>query len=58
MAPQSAAAEAEYNKQYILWAGLVMVRKLVHKAKPLLAGFGEVEDEIAAGVIDRQDPAP
>lgn len=39
MAPQTAGAETEYNEQYILWAGPIMIRKTLKKADPLLSDF-------------------
>ena len=39
MSPQQAVADAEYNEQYILWAGPVRIRKSVQKGEPLLADF-------------------
>ena len=43
MPPQAAVAEAEYNEQYILWAGPVKIRKSVRKAEPLLSDFTDVD---------------
>ncbi len=43
MKPQSASVEAEYNEQYILWAGPVMIRKYLKESEPLLADFTDVE---------------
>jgi hypothetical protein len=40
--PTVAAAEAEYNEQYILWAGPVSVKKTLVKADPLLSDFTDV----------------
>ncbi|TKB23233.1 adhesin [Desulfopila sp. IMCC35006] len=42
MVPQSAAIEAEYNEQYILWAGPVSITKYLRNAEPLLADFSEL----------------
>ena len=39
MQPQTAAAESEYNEQYVLWAGPVTVSKTLRNAKPLLCDF-------------------
>ncbi|WP_051305487.1 hypothetical protein [Desulfogranum mediterraneum] len=41
--PRSAGAEAEYNEQYILWAGPVMIKETLTKAKPLLSTFTDLE---------------
>lgn len=43
MSPQSAVAEAEYNEQYVLWAGPVSIRKSVKKGEPLLADFSDAQ---------------
>ncbi len=43
MPPQSASVEAEYNEQYILWAGPIMIRKYLKKSEPLLSDFTDVE---------------
>ncbi len=47
MPPQSSSIEAEYNEQYILWAGPVIITKYLHKSEPLLSDFTE-SSEIAA----------
>jgi hypothetical protein len=39
MPPQSASVEAEYNEQYILWAGPIIITKFLHDSEPLLADF-------------------
>ena len=43
MEPHSAVAEAEYNEQYILWAGPVSIRKSVKQSDPLLADFSDAQ---------------
>ena len=43
MPPRSASVEAEYNEQYILWAGPIMIRKYLKKSEPLLSDFTDVE---------------
>jgi hypothetical protein len=45
MAPQSAGAEAEYNEQYILWAGPIMIKETLTKAQPLLTDFTDLRNE-------------
>ncbi len=45
MVPQSAAIEAEYNEQYILWAGPVSITKYLRNAEPLLADFSELSTQ-------------
>ncbi len=42
MPPQSASIEAEYNEQYILWAGPVIITKYLREAEPLLADFSDL----------------
>ena len=42
MKPQSASIEAEYNEQYILWAGPVIITKCLRESEPLLADFSEL----------------
>lgn len=44
MAPQYAVTEAEYNEQYILWAGPVSVKKYLKKTDPLLSDFTGLVD--------------
>ena len=39
MPPQASSIEAEYNEQYILWAGPIMITKYLHKSEPLLSDF-------------------
>jgi hypothetical protein len=39
MPPQSASVEAEYNEQYILWAGPIIITKFLHNSEPLLSDF-------------------
>ncbi|OQX10449.1 MAG: hypothetical protein BWK76_20695 [Desulfobulbaceae bacterium A2] len=48
MPPQSAGAEAEYNEQFVLWAGPIMVRKYMRKAEPILCDFTDLTDETVA----------
>ena len=59
MAPQSAAAESEYNEQYILWAGPITIRKSVNKAQPLLTDFSDASPhqkrKLAA---EKREPVP
>ena len=44
MAPQSAGAESEYNEQFILWAGPVMIKQTLRKTKPLLCDFSQFSE--------------
>ncbi|EKD34864.1 MAG: Adhesin MafA2 [uncultured bacterium] len=48
IAPQSTGAEAEYNEQYILWAGPIMIKETLTKSEPLLSDFALEEDEKSA----------
>jgi hypothetical protein len=43
MPPQSASVEAEYNEQYILWAGPVMITKHLRKSSPLLSDYSDLQ---------------
>jgi len=43
MPPQSASVEAEYNEQYLLWAGPVMITKYLKKSSPLLTDYTDLE---------------
>lgn len=42
MAPQSVNAESEYNEQYILWAGPIIIKKTLNKSEPLLSDFTDL----------------
>ena len=44
MAPQSTGSEAEYNEQYILWAGPVSIRKWLRPTTSLLCDFTDLKD--------------
>ena len=59
MPPQSAAAESEYNEQYVLWAGPVNVRKTLRAAEPLLSDFSGLQDAKSTGLpVNRELQAP
>jgi hypothetical protein len=59
MAPQSAAAESEYNEQYVLWAGPVHIRKTLRNAKSLMSDFTNLREEKSAVLpIDREEHSP
>lgn len=45
MAPKTAGSEAEYNEQYILWAGPVIIKKTLNISEPLLSDFSDVLTE-------------
>lgn len=50
--PRSAGAEAEYNEQYILWAGPILIKQTLNKSLPLLSDFvdlGEIDESSALG---------
>ncbi len=44
MPPQSASVEAEYNEQYLLWAGPIMITKHLKKASPLLTDYTDLQE--------------
>lgn len=46
MPPQSASVEAEYNEQYLLWAGPVMIKKYLKNSSPLLADYTDLDEEL------------
>ena len=43
MAPVSVSSQAEYNEQYVLWAGPVSVKKMLKKSDPLLCDFTDAD---------------
>lgn len=45
MPPQAAGTEAEYNEQYILWAGPIIVRKFLKDSDPLLCDFTDLREK-------------
>ena len=45
MPPQTAGTEAEYNEQYILWAGPVIIRKYLKDGDPLLSDFTDLREK-------------
>ena len=44
MKPQSASIEAEYNEQYLFWAGPVKITKYLKPSEPLLSDFTDFEE--------------
>lgn len=54
MPPQSAGIEAEYNEQYILWAGPVIIRKFLKDSDPLLADFTDLREKKENSTSARQ----
>lgn len=52
MPPQSAGAEAEYNEQYLFWAGPILIKQTLQRSQPLLSDFvdlGEMEETAGLG---------
>jgi len=45
MPPAAASAEAEYNEQFILWAGPIIIKKTLTKSEPLLSDFTDVREQ-------------
>ncbi len=45
MSPQAVISEAEYNEQYILWAGPVVIKKYLKASDPLLCDFSDLQPE-------------
>jgi len=39
MSPQAVGAETEYNEQYVLWAGPIIIKKLLRQTDPLMSTF-------------------
>ncbi len=58
MSPQSVDAEAEYNEQYILWAGPLSIRKSVSPAAPLLTTFAGVDKGWRGSLKNSQNVQP
>lgn len=42
MKPQASSIEAEYNEQYILWMGPIIITKYLHESSPLLSDFTDL----------------
>ncbi len=57
MPPKSAGAETEYNEQYILWAGPVMIKQTLQKTKPLLSDFSDLSENDATEIEGEQNVA-
>ena len=58
--PQSAGAEAEYNEQYLFWAGPILIKQTLNKSQPLLSDFvdlGEIDETAALGGMAEKDMA-
>ncbi len=58
MPPQVADAQAEYNEQYVLWAGPVSIRKSVSSAGPLLTTFVDMGERATSKVENSQQIEP
>ncbi len=58
MSPQSVNAEAEYNEQYVLWAGPLSISKSVSPATPLLTTFIDVDKGKSGVLKNSQDVQP
>ena len=61
MQPQSASIEAEYNEQYILWAGPIIITKYLHNSEPLLSDFSDLvqkENSLEMSAQDSSIPYP
>lgn len=55
MAPQSAGAESEYNEQYILWAGPIIIKETLMKSQPLLSDFSNLQEDGEGVELAEQD---
>lgn len=55
MPPQSVSMEAEYNEQYLLWAGPVIITKFLKKSKPLLSDFTDIQKKTDSSHLPEQD---
>jgi hypothetical protein len=59
MQPRVAAAEAEYNEQYILWAGPISIRKTLNRSEPLMSDFTDItESTLREPVTEKKEPIP
>ena len=57
MSPRSAGAVAEYNEQYLFWAGPIMIQQTLQKTKPLLIDFGDLREPKGRARTAEQDVA-
>ncbi len=55
MPPRSTAVEAEYNEQYVLWAGPVIKAKTLSPSRPLLSDFTDLEKSSDSDGLARQE---
>ena len=58
MSPQTAGAEAEYNEQYILWAGPIIIKETLTKSQPLLSDFSLGGDDNTAEPLAKDVSIP
>lgn len=59
MPPQTASVESEYNEQYVLWAGPVLIRKSLKNAEPILSDFAGLQKNTTETVsISQEIQAP
>ena len=59
MQPRVAAAEAEYNEQYILWAGPITIRKTLNRSEPLMSDFTDITESLMREpVTEKKEPIP
>lgn len=59
MPPKTAGAESEYNEQYILWAGPIIIKKTLVKSEPLLSDFTDIrENGGTAQSAEQNEPIP
>lgn len=57
MSPQASVTEAEYNEQYIVWAGPVIIKKFLKPSDPLLCDFTELTSPESLSDLKEQDGA-
>jgi hypothetical protein len=55
MRPQAASVEAEYNEQYILWAGPVKITKYLKESERLLSDFTDIHVTVDPSDFPEQD---
>ncbi len=56
MPPQSAGSEAEYNEQYVLWAGPVSITKYLKPGDGLLTDFTDLSDgQVSVSEVKTQE---
>lgn len=57
MPPQSVFSSAEYNEQYILWMGPIMIKKFLMDTDPLLSDFTDLRTKGVTEKFPEQDGA-